>query len=142
MGIGALGIVCPRQRYDWARRCNSITKTVQDRIIAARYAQGWNYPASSVPATHDGSFEEFLARRDALFRACDRVGRDPATITISVQLRAGDDTAARKATIPAVLDYVREGCTHMILTMPAKFGADGLREIAEQVVTPLRDAGV
>jgi alkanesulfonate monooxygenase SsuD/methylene tetrahydromethanopterin reductase-like flavin-dependent oxidoreductase (luciferase family) len=110
--------------------------------LAARHADGWNYPASSVPATHDGSFEEFLTRRDALFRACDRVGRDPATITISVQLRAGDDAAARKATVPAVLDYAREGCTHMILTMPAKFGADGLREVAEEVVGPVRYAGV
>ncbi len=107
--------------------------------LAARYADGWNYPASSVPASHDGSFQEFLARRADLFAACERVGRDPTTVTISVQLRAGDDGAARKAAVERAVAYAREGCAHMILTMPAALGPDGLATVAREVVEPLRE---
>ena len=108
--------------------------------LAARHADGWNYPASSVPASHDGSFDEFLSRRDALYRACERIGRDPATLTISVQLRGGDDAAGRRAAVEQSLGYGRESCAHLILTMPASLGPEGLRALAAEVVQPIRDA--
>ncbi|MGI8703367.1 MAG: hypothetical protein ACR2JZ_02500, partial [Candidatus Limnocylindrales bacterium] len=74
-----------------------------------------------------------------LFAACDRAGRDAATITISVQLRGGDDRATRKAAVEQALAYAREGCAHMILTMPAALGPDGLTALAREVVRPLRE---
>jgi alkanesulfonate monooxygenase SsuD/methylene tetrahydromethanopterin reductase-like flavin-dependent oxidoreductase (luciferase family) len=108
--------------------------------LAARYADGWNFPASSVPASNDNGFDEFIRRRDALFGACERAGRDPAAITLSVQLRAGDDAAGRRAAVEQSLAYARAGCGHLILTTPAGGGPSGLRMVAEQVVKPLRDA--
>lgn len=100
--------------------------------IAARYGDGWNY-SNDVP----GQFE---TRRDGLFRACEAVGRDPAELTISVQLRVGEDAAARRAAVEDGLAYARGGCRHLVLWIPSSSGPDGLRRLASEVVAPLRDA--
>ena len=50
---------------------------------AARWAQHWNFPG--------GTVEEFVAKRDVLWRHCAEVDRDPATIQTSTHLRLGAD---------------------------------------------------
>ena len=52
-----------------------------DRLLAvvAAVADGWNTVWRWTP-------DDYKARRDALFRACEDVGRDPASVTLSVGL--------------------------------------------------------
>jgi alkanesulfonate monooxygenase SsuD/methylene tetrahydromethanopterin reductase-like flavin-dependent oxidoreductase (luciferase family) len=107
--------------------------------LAARYADGWNFPASAIPSSRDSPFDEFLHRRDQLLAACEKVGRDPSTLTISVQLRAGDDRDGHAVAVEHALGYAREGCGHLILTVNSAAGPDGLRAAAEAVVAPIRE---
>ncbi len=60
--------------------------------LAARYADGWNY-ASNLAGTLDG----FIERRDRLRAECEAIGRDPDTLTLSVQIiiPAAGERAAR-----------------------------------------------
>lgn len=50
----------------------------------ARFADHWNCPIS--PATVEKSIDEWRRLRDVLADRCAEIGRDPATITTSVQL--------------------------------------------------------
>jgi alkanesulfonate monooxygenase SsuD/methylene tetrahydromethanopterin reductase-like flavin-dependent oxidoreductase (luciferase family) len=103
--------------------------------IAARYADGWNY-TGSVP---ESSVEEFVRRRDELFRACDELGRDPSEVTVSVQIRAGETAADRRVAVDLGRAYARSGCEHLIIVMLARFGPDGLRWIARDAADPVRE---
>ena len=49
----------------------------------ARYAQHWNVPG--------GSVEDFVRKRDVLYKHCADVGRDPSEIITSTHLRLGKD---------------------------------------------------
>jgi len=51
--------------------------------ITARYAQHWNFVG--------GSPEQFAHKRAVLAQHCSLIGRDPAEITMSAQLRLGAD---------------------------------------------------
>jgi len=96
--------------------------------IVAEHADGWN--ANGTPA-------EFRERRDALLRHCEEVGRDPAEIEISVQLM----TIGRPpAEVVAVADeLIDSGAQHLIFVILASDGPDGLRRLAREIVSPLRD---
>ena len=61
--------------------------------LAARYADGWNY-ASNLDGTLDGLHR---AARPRCARACEAIGRDPATLTLSVQIIIPADWRARGA---------------------------------------------
>jgi alkanesulfonate monooxygenase SsuD/methylene tetrahydromethanopterin reductase-like flavin-dependent oxidoreductase (luciferase family) len=96
--------------------------------IVAELADGWNQTGD--PA----SFDE---KRDALFRHCEAVGRDPSDIEISAQVRIGDGHAAALRT---AIDLVDRGVQHVMLLMPAADGPDGLQRLADEVAAPLRAA--
>lgn len=49
----------------------------------ARYAQHWNVPG--------GTVDDFLRKRDVLYKHCADIGRDPSEITTSTHLRLGKD---------------------------------------------------
>ena len=103
--------------------------------LAARYADGWNY-ASNLAGTLDG----FIERRDRLRAECEAIGRDPDTLTLSVQViipAAGDE---RRAALERAIAYGRAGASEILLTTPARDGAAGIRRLATEVATPLRDA--
>jgi alkanesulfonate monooxygenase SsuD/methylene tetrahydromethanopterin reductase-like flavin-dependent oxidoreductase (luciferase family) len=102
--------------------------------IAARYADGWNF-ASNL----DGSTDGFVNRRDALFRACEAIGRDPAELTLSTQVIIPGDAAGRRVAIEHISRFVRAGATEVLLTTPASKGAAGIRRLAAEVAAPLRD---
>jgi alkanesulfonate monooxygenase SsuD/methylene tetrahydromethanopterin reductase-like flavin-dependent oxidoreductase (luciferase family) len=95
--------------------------------IVAELADGWN---------HTGAFETFGAKRDALLAHCEAIGRDPAEIEISAQVRAGEGLAAALAD---GLRYVDAGVQHVVIIMPAADGPDGLRRVVHEVVEPLRE---
>lgn len=96
--------------------------------IVAELADGWNQTGD--PA----SFDE---KRDALLRHCEAVGRDPAEIEISAQVRLGD---GQPAALRTAIDLVDRGAQHIMLLMPAADGPDGLQRLADEVAIPLREA--
>jgi alkanesulfonate monooxygenase SsuD/methylene tetrahydromethanopterin reductase-like flavin-dependent oxidoreductase (luciferase family) len=95
--------------------------------IVAQYADGWNQTGD--PST-------FPAKRDALLRHCEALGRDPAEIEISAQAFLRD--ADHAAMLRTAETFVQQGAQHVILIMPAADGPDGLRRLAEHVAEPLR----
>ena len=103
--------------------------------LAARYADGWNF-ASNL----DGSADGFVTRRDELLRACEAIGRDPGELTLSAQIVIPGDPAERRAALERAMGFVRAGASHIMLTTPAREGAAGIRRLAVEVATPLRDA--
>lgn len=103
--------------------------------MAARYADGWNY-ASNL----SGSLEGFIKRRDTLMAACDTIGRDPAELTVSVQIIIPEDPARRRRATDEALAYGRAGASEILLTTLASRGAAGIARLATEVAAPLRDA--
>jgi len=87
--------------------------------IAARFADQWNIP---------GGTPEVLAHKiEVLHRHCADVGRDPAEIEVSVQVRAAGDPAAMADTAAAL---VQAGAQHVIVGLRAPFDASQLEPIA------------
>jgi alkanesulfonate monooxygenase SsuD/methylene tetrahydromethanopterin reductase-like flavin-dependent oxidoreductase (luciferase family) len=101
--------------------------------LAARYADGWNY-ASNL----DGTLEGFIERRDLLLAACDEIERDPATMTLSVQIIIPPDGAPRRTAFEQAVAYGRAGASEILLTTLASEGAVGIRRLAADVAEPLK----
>jgi alkanesulfonate monooxygenase SsuD/methylene tetrahydromethanopterin reductase-like flavin-dependent oxidoreductase (luciferase family) len=102
--------------------------------LAARYADGWNY-ASNLAGTVEG----FIERRDRLLGECDAIGRDPAELTLSVQIVIPDDAPGRRHATEQAVRYGRAGAAEILLTTWARNGAAGIRRLATEVAAPLRD---
>lgn len=96
--------------------------------IVAELADGWNQTGD--PST-------FVAKRDALLRHCEAVGRNPGEIEISAQafLRDGD----YRALVETASGFAQEGAKHVVLIMPAEEGPAGLQRLAERAAIPLRE---
>src|SRR6478752_8092734 len=103
--------------------------------LAARYGDGRNY-ASNLAGTLDG----FSERRDRLRAECEAIGRDPDTLTLSVQIIIPATGEERRAALERAIAYGRAGAAEILLTTPARDGAAGLRRLAAEVAAPLRDA--
>jgi alkanesulfonate monooxygenase SsuD/methylene tetrahydromethanopterin reductase-like flavin-dependent oxidoreductase (luciferase family) len=102
--------------------------------MAARLADGWNF-ASNLEGSEDG----FRTRRDVLLRACEAIGRDPGELTLSAQIVIPGEPAGRRAALERAMGFVRDGATEIMLTTPARDGANGIRRLATEVAAPLRD---
>jgi alkanesulfonate monooxygenase SsuD/methylene tetrahydromethanopterin reductase-like flavin-dependent oxidoreductase (luciferase family) len=103
--------------------------------LAARYAGGWNY-ASNLAGTLDG----FIERRDMLWAECEAIGRDPATLTLSVQIIIPTEGKERRVALEHAIAYGRAGASEILLTTPARDGAAGTRRLATEVAAPLKAA--
>lgn len=103
--------------------------------LTARLGDGWNYAANL-----SGSVDGFLERLEALRRICEEEARDIAEITVSVQLIVPDDREERRRARDAAEGYARAGAQEIMLTIPARSGAEGIRRLASEVAVPLRDA--
>jgi probable F420-dependent oxidoreductase len=77
--------------------------------IAARWADQWNYPDYG----EVDPVETFVDRLALLHRRCREIGRDPATIEASVQLRYPGDPARIIETIDA---YRAAGADHAVVS--------------------------
>ena len=94
--------------------------------IAARFADQWNIP---------GATPELLAHKiEVLHRHCADVGRDPAEIEVSVQVRAVSDAAAVADTAAAL---VEAGAQHVIVGFRAPYDASRLEPIAHALADTL-----
>jgi len=94
--------------------------------IAARFADQWNLP---------GGTPDVLARKiEVLGAHCADVGRDPADIEISVQVRARSDVTAIADEAAAL---VQAGAQHVIVGFRAPFDATRLEPIAQALAATL-----
>jgi alkanesulfonate monooxygenase SsuD/methylene tetrahydromethanopterin reductase-like flavin-dependent oxidoreductase (luciferase family) len=98
--------------------------------LVAQYADGWNYSS--------GPIDEFVRKRDALLRHCERLGRDPQEITISAQIRI-PDVRQWPAALHEARQFAGVGCDYVILYMDARDGPDGLELLAREVASPLKE---
>jgi len=103
--------------------------------MAAKLADGWNY-ASNL----DGTLEGFIQRRDIILRECDAIRRDPTELELSVQIIIPPDGEPRREAREAAIAYGRAGAAHILLTTLGREGADGIRRLANEVATPIREA--
>lgn len=98
--------------------------------LVAELADGWNFSGAFSP-------DEFGSRVDAIRRNCDAIGRDPAEVEISAQLRVDVDGLAEG--LATCRRFIREGVRHMILYLDGRQGVEAVDRVVSEVVTALRD---
>jgi F420-dependent oxidoreductase-like protein len=79
--------------------------------LVASVAQAWNYTSLRPGA----QLEDFRHKRGVLHRECQRIGRPPEEVTVSVQLAAGDDPQAFAAEVGA---WGEAGAEYVIVALP------------------------
>jgi alkanesulfonate monooxygenase SsuD/methylene tetrahydromethanopterin reductase-like flavin-dependent oxidoreductase (luciferase family) len=97
--------------------------------IVAEHATVWNYP---------GGPDDAFAERDAtLVRHCRAIGRDPASITRSMQLvvRAAEPDAVPQARV-TIERMINAGVRHIVLS--AVLGDRSVQWLADEVLAPFR----
>jgi hypothetical protein len=82
-----------------------------------------------------GSGGRFLLDRMA------ELGRDATDFEFATQIPTGATPDAWQNTLEFARGFVEVGATHVILSMPANLGPDGVDAIASQIAAPLRAAG-
>jgi len=103
--------------------------------LAARRAAGW-----LVTGTEAGDVPYFTGRRDAILRALEAEGRDPAGFEIVAQVHTGPDALSRGRALDQARALVAAGATEMIIGVPAGLGPRALEDAHREVLLPLRDA--
>jgi F420-dependent oxidoreductase-like protein len=99
--------------------------------VVARYADVWNFAG--------GPVETFQRKIAILHQHCAEVGRDPASIQLSVQVPVSYDDLP--ATVQAVQGYVDAGATHLILNLRYPYPANIVQQLADEVVPQVRPPG-
>ena len=88
----------------------------------ARYAQHWNVPG--------GSVDDFLRKRDVLYKHCADIGRDPSEITTSTHLRLGKD-GDTSALVEQAAAFAEAGLDLGIVYIPQPHTPDKVETAAE-----------
>ncbi|KUM95808.1 luciferase [Streptomyces cellostaticus] len=100
--------------------------------LVAEHADIWN-----VPGPPHNTLERVTERARVLDAHCASVGRDPGTITRSVQyIVSYDDPAADRRTIA---DLVDAGFTHIVLSLRSPYPPGVARWLVDEIVVPVRD---
>ncbi|HEY7123102.1 MAG TPA: LLM class F420-dependent oxidoreductase [Ktedonobacterales bacterium] len=95
--------------------------------VTAQYADIWNYGG--------GPVEEFRHKNVVLDEHCAAIGRDPTSITRSVQVRINpNDLGAARETFRAL---IQAGATHLVIYLTAPFPEGIARRLADEVAGPL-----
>jgi hypothetical protein len=90
----------------------------------ARYADVWNCTGADV--------ETFRHKVRVLHEHCAAVGRDPAQIELSVQVRVDYDDLP--ATVAELQPLVEAGATHLVLMLTYPYPEGIVARLAEEVV--------
>jgi alkanesulfonate monooxygenase SsuD/methylene tetrahydromethanopterin reductase-like flavin-dependent oxidoreductase (luciferase family) len=101
--------------------------------LAAERAAGW-----LLTGTEAGDLPYFADRREAILRALDDAGRDPASFAIVGQVHTGPDAADRVRARGQAIAMAGAGATEMIVGIPASLGPRGLEDAHRDVLGPLR----
>jgi alkanesulfonate monooxygenase SsuD/methylene tetrahydromethanopterin reductase-like flavin-dependent oxidoreductase (luciferase family) len=101
--------------------------------LVAEHADIWN-----VPGPPHGSLEFLAERSRVLDEQCEAIGRDPRSLTRSVQmiLQADDPAAARHL----VAGAVSAGFSHVVLAVRPPAPENVPRWLAREVIAPARDS--
>ncbi|SEL91940.1 LLM class flavin-dependent oxidoreductase [Streptacidiphilus jiangxiensis] len=103
--------------------------------VVAEHADIWNIPGPPHnPVEH-------LARRARVLDAhCAEIGRDPRTLTRSVQYIVDyADPAADRATLARLVEL---GFSHLVLSLRSPYPPDVVRWLVDEIITPLRESGL
>jgi alkanesulfonate monooxygenase SsuD/methylene tetrahydromethanopterin reductase-like flavin-dependent oxidoreductase (luciferase family) len=101
--------------------------------LAARAADGW-----LLPGPQSGNAAYFGEKRDAIVRALEDAGRDPAGFDLVGQVMAGADATTRAAALDAARELIRRGATHLVIGVAPALGPAGIEAVAREVAEPLR----
>jgi F420-dependent oxidoreductase-like protein len=96
--------------------------------IVARYADIWNFAG--------GDIETFQHKNEVLDRYCVEIGRDPAAIVRSVQLRV--DNARPSNARDAARDFIEAGARHVVLILMPPYPTGIVDTLVEEIIAPLR----
>jgi F420-dependent oxidoreductase-like protein len=91
--------------------------------VVAKYADVWN---------HGGSLEDFVHKVKVLKGHCAEVGRDPAEITLSWQLRP--DFADLAASVDQIRRFQEAGASHFVFVLPTPHGRGQATRVAEEII--------
>ena len=89
--------------------------------LAARFAEGW-----IMPGNRAGDVDYFVDRRDALRRALEEAGRDPAAFSFAGQLNVRPAPRAGAEAREQGLAFLRAGADHVTLGIVAREGPSAL----------------
>jgi len=95
--------------------------------VVARYADIWNFVG--------GSVEDFRHKQEVLARHCEAIGRDPATITRSIQSMINYNNIGE--TRDTIRPYIAEGASHIVLNLRAPYPENIVHRVSEEIVEPL-----
>jgi F420-dependent oxidoreductase-like protein len=95
--------------------------------VAAHYADIWNYGG--------GPVDEFRHKNVVLDEHCAAIGRDPASITRSVQVRVNPNKLNEGR--DAFRAFIQAGATHLVMYLTAPFPEGIAHRLAAEVVEPL-----
>jgi alkanesulfonate monooxygenase SsuD/methylene tetrahydromethanopterin reductase-like flavin-dependent oxidoreductase (luciferase family) len=93
------------------------------RVVAA-HADIWNIAG--------GDINDCIARSADLDRLCDENGRDPASVTRSIHLRASYEQPA--TTRAAIAEAINAGFTHIVIGLPSPYPEGVARWIASELI--------
>lgn len=96
--------------------------------IVAQYAAIWNIPG--------GSVEVFKHKSQVLDEHCAAIGRDPKTITRSIQVAINPENLEETRT--TARNLIEVGATHIILNIRPPFPEHIVRRLVTEVVEPLK----
>ncbi|MFC7583679.1 LLM class flavin-dependent oxidoreductase [Nonomuraea antimicrobica] len=99
--------------------------------VVAEHADIWN-----VPGPPHNSLDYVIERNAVLDDHCAAIGRDPRTITRSVQyIVSYDDPAADRK---AVTELVAAGMTHIVLSLRGPYPPQVARWLVDEIINPVR----
>ncbi|MEU5314277.1 LLM class flavin-dependent oxidoreductase [Streptomyces sp. NPDC021562] len=101
--------------------------------LVAEHADIWN-----IPGPPHNTLDYITERSAVLDDHCATIGRDPRTITRSVQyIVSYDDPATDRKTIG---ELIAAGVTHIVLSLRSPYPPQAARWLADQIITPVRSA--
>jgi alkanesulfonate monooxygenase SsuD/methylene tetrahydromethanopterin reductase-like flavin-dependent oxidoreductase (luciferase family) len=99
--------------------------------LVAEHADIWN-----IPGPPHNTLDYITERNAVLDDHCETIGRDPRTITRSVQyIVSYDNPAADRKVITALIDA---GMTHIVLSLRSPYPPQVARWLADEIITPVR----
>jgi len=101
--------------------------------LAAERAAGW-----LMPGTDAGDLSYLVDRRDAILRALEVAGRDPAGFEIVGQVQTGLSAGDRARALGEARAMGGAGATEVVVGVPAGLGPAGLEAAHRDVLGPLR----
>jgi alkanesulfonate monooxygenase SsuD/methylene tetrahydromethanopterin reductase-like flavin-dependent oxidoreductase (luciferase family) len=93
--------------------------------VVAEHADVWNIPG--------GDIDDAVRRSALLDRCCAEIGRDPASVTRSIQLPVSYDRPS--LTRDAIGKALEAGFQHVVLGLPAPYPARVARWVADELVS-------